>query len=79
MGLLVGIRMPLIGIAAAAGLAPFFVCAISTQLRACNYSLARGVPVVYLLIAVAALVLGVYGRKTKVDSLWTHPVIDAMA
>jgi DoxX-like family len=66
VGLLIGIGMPLIGIAAAAGLALFFVGAVITHLRARDYSLGRGVPVMFFLIAVAALVLGVYGRKTIV-------------
>ena len=65
VGLLVGIAMPLIG-TAAAGLALFFVGAVITHLRARDYSLRRGVPVMYLLIAVAVLVLGLYGRKTIV-------------
>lgn len=64
LGLLVGIGMPLIGIAAAAGLTVFFIGAVITHLRARDYSLGRGVPVMFLLIAAAALVLGVYGRKT---------------
>jgi hypothetical protein len=62
--LLVGIGMPLIGIAAAAGLTVFFIGAVITHLRARDYSLGRGVPVMFLLIAAAALVLGAYGRKT---------------
>jgi DoxX-like family len=64
LGLLVGLSMPLIGIAAAAGLTVFFFGAVITHLRARDYSFGRGVPVMFLLIAVAALVLGVYGRKT---------------
>jgi len=54
-GLLVGIRVPLIGTAAAVGLILFFVAAIITHLRArdCSFGLA----VVFLLLAVAALVL----------------------
>lgn len=58
VGLLAGIFMPRIGIAAAAGLTLFFAGALITHLRARDYSLGRGVPVVFLLIAVAALVLG---------------------
>jgi hypothetical protein len=64
VGLLIGIGMPRIGIAAAAGLVLFFVGAIIAHLRARDYSLGRGMPVMFLLIAVAALMFGVYGRKT---------------
>jgi hypothetical protein len=55
LGLLVGIGVPLIGTAAAAGLILFFVGAIITHLRARDYSF--GLAVVFLLLAVAALVL----------------------
>jgi hypothetical protein len=55
LGLLVGIGVPLIGMAAAAGLSLFFVAAIITHLRARDYSF--GLAVVFLLLAVAALVL----------------------
>jgi len=47
----------LIGIAAAVGLVLFFVAAIITHLRARDYSF--GLAVVFLLLAVAALVLRV--------------------
>jgi len=57
LGLLVGIAMPLIGVAAAGGLVLFFVGAIVTHLRARDYSF--GLAVVFLLLAVAALVLRV--------------------
>ena len=57
LGLLVGIRVPLIGIAAAVGLVLFFVGAIITHLRVRDYSF--GLAIVFLLIAVAALVLRV--------------------
>ena len=66
VGLLIGIRVPLIGIAAAVGLVLFFVGAVITHLRARDYSLGQGVPIIFLLLGVAALVLGVYGRKTIV-------------
>ena len=56
LGLLVGIGVPLIGTAAAVGLILFFVAAIITHLRARDYSF--GLAVVFLLMAVAALVLG---------------------
>jgi hypothetical protein len=55
IGLLVGIGVPLIGTAAAVGLVLFFVGAIITHLRARDY--AFGLAVVFLLLAVAALVL----------------------
>jgi hypothetical protein len=54
-GLLVGIRVPLIGIAAAVGLILFFVGAIIIHLRGRDYSL--GPAIVFLLLAVAALAL----------------------
>src|SRR5437667_742383 len=57
LGLLVGIGVPLIGTAAAVGLILFFVGAIITHLRARDYSF--GLAVVFLLLAVAALVLRV--------------------
>jgi hypothetical protein len=56
LGLLVGIiDVPLIGTAATLGLILFFVGAIITHLRARDYSF--GLAVVFLLLAVAALVL----------------------
>ena len=55
LGLLVGIGVPLIGTVAAVGLILFFVAAIITHLRAHDYSF--GLAVVFLLLAVAALVL----------------------
>ncbi len=55
IGLPVGIAVPQIGIAAAVGLVLFFVAAIITHLRAHDYSF--GLAVVFLLLAVAALVL----------------------
>jgi len=55
IGLLVGIGVPLIGTAAAVGLILFFVGAIITHLRACDYSF--GLAVAFLLLAVAALAL----------------------
>jgi len=55
LGLLVGIGVPLIGMAAAVGLILFFVAAIITYLRTRDYSF--GLAVVFLLLAVWALVL----------------------
>ncbi len=60
LGLLAGIRVPLIGTAAAVGLILYFVAAIITHLRARDYSL--GPAVVFLVLAVAVLVLGLYAR-----------------
>lgn len=57
LGLLVGIGVPLIGIAAAIGLILFFIAAIITHLRGRDYSF--GLAVVFLLVAVATLVLRV--------------------
>jgi len=57
VGLLVGIVVPPIGIAAAVGVILFFVGAIITHLRARWYSFSY--PSVYLLLAVGCLVLGV--------------------
>jgi hypothetical protein len=53
LGLLVGIDVPVIGIAAAVGLIVFFVGAIIAHLRGRDYSL--GPAMLFLLLAVAAL------------------------
>jgi hypothetical protein len=55
LGLLVGFVVPAIGIAAAVGLTLFFVGAIVTHLRGHFY--AFSLPVTFLTLAVAALVL----------------------
>ncbi len=60
IGLLIGIGIPPIGMAAAIGLALFFVGAIVTHLRAHDYTF--GLATVFLLLAVAALVLRLYAR-----------------
>src|SRR5439155_27314590 len=57
LGLLIGIGVPLIGIAAASGLVLLFVGAIVTHLRAHVHSF--GLALVFLLLALAALVLRV--------------------
>lgn len=58
LGLLAGIAVPVIGMAAAAGLVLFFIGAIITHLRARDYSPnSLGVPVVFFLLAVVALVM----------------------
>lgn len=56
LGLLIGFRVPAIGIAAAAGLIVFFVAAVAIHLRARDYSL--GPALAFLVLAVAALVIG---------------------
>jgi flagellar biosynthesis protein FliQ len=55
LGLLIGIAVPSIGVAAAIGLVVFFIGAIITHARAHDYSF--GPAMVFLLLAVAALVL----------------------
>jgi hypothetical protein len=55
VGLLVGIGVPPIGVAAAIGLILFFIAAITTHLRARDYSF--GLVGVFRLLAGAALVL----------------------
>ncbi len=58
IGLLLGlVGAPLVGTAAAIGLVMYFVGAIITHLRARDYSI--GPAAAFLLLAVAALVLGV--------------------
>ncbi|HET6216250.1 MAG TPA: DoxX family protein [Acidobacteriaceae bacterium] len=66
IGLLAGLYVPAIGTAAAIGLALFFVSAIITHLRAQDYSF--GAAAVFLLLAAAALVLGLYARGSEA---WT--------
>jgi hypothetical protein len=61
-GLLVGIGVPLIGVLAAAGLTLFFIAALITHIRAHDTSLGNGVPLIFLVVVLAALVLGIYGR-----------------
>jgi DoxX-like family len=56
LGLLVGIGVPLIGVAAAVGLVLFFVGAISVVIRAHWYSHLPW-PVTYLLLAIGSLAL----------------------
>jgi DoxX-like family len=57
LGLLVGIRVPLIGIAAAIGLVLVFIAAIIIHVRGRDYSF--GLAIVFLLLALAALILRV--------------------
>jgi hypothetical protein len=61
LGLLVGIGIPLIGVAAAVGLVLFFVGAIVTALRAHWYA-HLPYPAAWLLLAVGALVLRLAAR-----------------
>lgn len=56
LGLLAGIRIPLIGVAAAAGLVLFFVGAIITAMRTRWYA-HLPYPLLWLLLAVGSLVL----------------------
>src|SRR5437899_9343095 len=67
LGLLAGIGMPLIGTAAAVGLILFFITAIITHLRARDYSF--GLAAVFLLLAVAALALGLHARGSVAAAL----------
>ena len=53
LGSLIGIVVPAVGIAAAAGLVLFFTAAIITHLRGHDYSF--GLAIVFLLLAIAAL------------------------
>ena len=55
-GLLAGIAVPVIGVAAAIGLVLFFVCAVFAHLRVRWYS-TLAFPGTFLLLAVGALVL----------------------
>jgi hypothetical protein len=64
---LVGLHVPLIGTAAAAGLILFFVGAIITHLRARDYSF--GLATGFLLLAVAALALAFHVRGSLALSL----------
>lgn len=64
VGLIAGIAVPLIGVAAAIGLVLFFVCAIFAHLRVGWYS-ALPFPIAFLLFAVVALIL----RLASADNL----------
>jgi len=66
LGLLIGFRLPRIGIASATGLTLFFIGAAITHLRAGDYSLGNGVLVIFLVVVLGALVLEVYGRKPMI-------------
>jgi uncharacterized membrane protein YfhO len=65
LGLIAGIVVPLIGVAAAAVLILFFVCAIFAHLRVSWYA-TLPFPIAFLLLALCALAL----RLTSAGSLW---------
>jgi DoxX-like family len=66
-GLLLGLAgVPLIGTAAAVGLVLFFVCAVSTHVRAGDYSPQFGLAIGFLLLAVATLGLGLPSALERV-------------
>jgi DoxX-like family len=56
LGLLVGIGVPLLGVAASAGLVLFFVGAVITHIRAHAEALSYAYPGTFLLLAVGSLV-----------------------
>ncbi len=67
VGLLLGLAgVPLIGTAAAVGLVLFFVCAVSTHVRAGDYSPQFGLAIGFLLLAVATLGLGLPSALERV-------------
>ena len=55
-GLLVGLAVPWVGVAAAAGLVAYFVLAVAAHLRVRDFQLAW--PLVFLVLAAAALLTG---------------------
>jgi ABC-type transport system involved in cytochrome c biogenesis permease subunit len=60
LGLLICFRVPVIGIASAVGLTLFFVGSVIVHLRARDYSVGNGVPVMFLVVVLGALGLEVY-------------------
>jgi len=60
-GLLIGIAIPVLGTAAAIGLVVYFACALSAHIRVGNRQI--GGAVSFLLLAVAALVVGLGYRS----------------
>jgi hypothetical protein len=70
VGLLAGVGVPVIGAAAAMGLVLFFVVAIIVHLRAHDYTF--GLAVVFLVLAVASLVLGLHTRRPPSLALLTN-------
>jgi len=65
LGLLIGIGVPLIGVLAAVGLTLFFIAALIMHVRAHDLSLGYGVPVIFLVVVVAALVLESMAEDTR--------------
>jgi hypothetical protein len=57
LGLMIGLAVPALGIAAAAGLVAYFICALSTHIRAHDHNV--GGAVTFLLLAVATLVVSI--------------------
>jgi hypothetical protein len=60
VGLLAGIVVPPIGVAAAVGLVLYFVCAIYTHIRAGDYSAQFGLACFFLALDAACLVLATH-------------------
>lgn len=65
LGLIAGIVVPLLGVAAAIGLTLFFVCAIFAHLRV-NWYATLPFPIAFLSLALCALIL----RLASAGSLW---------
>jgi hypothetical protein len=71
-GVLVGIGVPIVGVVAAIGLIVFFLAAITTHLRARDYSVGYGGPLVFLALAVVSLVLELNVRGAGAFALLAH-------
>jgi hypothetical protein len=66
-GLLIGVlAVPPLGTAAGIGLVLFFVCALYTHIRAQDYSAQFGLAIGFLLLNVAALILGLNSSATLI-------------
>ena len=57
LGLIIGLAVPALGIAAASGLVAYFICALSAHMRVHDRNV--GGAITFLLLAVAALVVGI--------------------
>jgi DoxX-like family len=66
LGLIAGIVVPLIGVAAAIGLVLFFVCAIFAHLRVSWYE-TLPFPIMFLSFALVALILGLASTDNLLD------------
>lgn len=66
VGLVAGVAVPLLGVAAAIGLVLFFACAVFAHLRVTWYA-TLPFPIAFLLVAVAALVLRLASADTFQD------------